>query len=203
MELNYLNILDLIKDVDPRALDNIKHRFPEQADLFQPDIHFGLETARSFDPNEIFVLGMASKTGLEIVLKKCQEILPGLKKQLARLGKIQLGSQIIIGVSGASLLTQASNQMVWVNTLIGLFTMAGSIMTIYAQHRSGSAFNSNQSIFNMYDKLVDNKVEAEQLLIELELALHAFNEGRLERISVIINDANKICLETKKMLEKT
>ncbi len=202
MNIVYQDILGLIKSTDPQKLEDLCRQFPGYEHIFTPQIHFGQETASIFNLNELLVLGSMCRLGLETVLKKCEETMPVLKKRLKNLGNIQLGSQMVVALSGASLLSQASNAMPGLLYITGLLTLSGTLLNLVIQHRSGTILNNNQSIFSLYDKLVDHKLEAEQQLIELDLALKVLDEHRLERLAGIVSAGNTVCLEIKKVLEK-
>lgn len=201
MKANINEIVGLIQVTDPKVLEKLQGQFPEYADLFQPGIILG-EADETIDPTEILARGTICKAGLELVLKQCNEKLPMLKRRLKRLGNVQLTSQIIVGISGASLLTQPANANPAMNYAAGGLALLGSLLTIYSQHKSGTVLNSSQSIFSFYEKLVDNKLEAEQLLTDVGLALQVFEKSNQEKLPGIVAKGNQICMEIRKILEK-
>ena len=87
--------------------------------------------------------------------------------------------------------------------LTGVLTQAGSMLSLFVQHKSGTILNNNQSIFSYYEKLVDYNLEAEQQLLEIDLALQAFRDDNPDRLIAVINTTNQICLEIRKLIEKS
>ena len=202
MQAHINEIIGLLELTDPKALEKLRNEYPDCEDILQQGITLGGENSLYSNPNEALVRGIASKTGLQCVLKKCDEYLPKLKQKLKMLGNVQLGSQILIGASGASLLSQLSKTIPSLVLATGSLTVIGSMLTLYVQHKSGTAFNSSQSIFSFYDKLVDNKFEAEQQLLEIDLALEAYHENNPDRLVAVVNKSNQICLDIRKIMEK-
>jgi hypothetical protein len=202
MKANINEVIGFLEIADPTALNSLRIEFPEYESILQQGITLGDDKTLSVNPNEALVRGVACKTGLESVLKKCDELLPLLKRKLKTLGNVQLGSQIMVGISGASLLTQLVNTIPSITVIIGLLTLLGPILTLFVQHKSGTILNNSQSIFSFYDKLVDNKFEAEQLLLEVDLALQAYKDDNPERLITVVNKSNQICLEIRKIVEK-
>jgi hypothetical protein len=195
-------IIGYLELADPNALEILRNKFPEYETILQQGITLGDDKSLFSNTNEVLVRGVASKTGLESVLKKCDELLPILKNKLKTLGNIQLGSQILVGISGASLLTQLVNTIPYITIITGILTLLGSSLTLFVQHRSGTILNNSQSIFGLYDKLIDNKFEAEQQLLEVDLALQVFNVNSPDRLVTVVNKSNQICLEIRKIIEK-
>ncbi len=195
-------VIGFLEQSDPAALEALRKEHPEYESILQQGITLGNENHLFADPNEASVRSFASKRGLETALKKCDELLPVLKLKLKRLGNIQLGSQMVIGISGASLLSQLVNTVPSITIISGLLAIIGSTLTLIVQHRSGTLLNNSQSIFSFYDKLVDNKFEAEQQLMEIDLALSAYKNNSPERLVAVVNKSNQICLEIRKIIEK-
>jgi hypothetical protein len=199
---NINEVIGYLELADPNALETLRTEFPEYDSILQQGITLGDDKTLYSNPNEALVRGVACKTGLESVLKKCDELLPLLKRRLKTLGNVQLGSQIMIGISGASLLTQLVNTLPSITVITGMLTLLGSILTLFVQHKSGTILNNSQSIFSFYDKLVDNKFEAEQQLLEIDLALQAYKNDNPDRLVIVVNKSNQICLDIRKIIEK-
>lgn len=202
-ELASINeVIGFLELVDPKRLNDLREEYPDYDRLLQQGTTLGLDKSLFADPNEALVRGMACKAGLERVLLVCAEKLPQLKRKLKSLGNIQFGSQVVVGIGGASLLSQFGNTQPSVQMLTGTLTLAGSLLSLFVQHKSGTILNNNQSVFSIYEKLVDNKLEADQQLLEIDLALQAFRDDNPDRLIAVINTTNQICLEIRKALEK-
>lgn len=199
--LNINEVVGYLEMIAPAALMKLRNDFPEYSAILEPGITLGDSNLYS-NPAEALVRGLACKAGLENVLVKCKELTPVVKKRLKNLGNLQLGSQVMIGLSGASLLSQLSTTFPTITIISGVLTTFGSIITVVVQHRSGTLLNNSQSVMSIYDKLIDNKFEAEQQLMEIDLALQAYSENNPERLVILTNKSNQICLEIRKIIEK-
>ncbi|MCB9333913.1 MAG: hypothetical protein H6574_22895 [Lewinellaceae bacterium] len=200
-ELASINeVIGFLNLVDPKRLNDLRETYPAYSELLKPGGMLGEDKT---NPNEALVRGVACKAGLERVLLVCKEKLPQLKRKLKSLGNIQFGSQVVVGIGGASLFLQFGNTLPSVQILTGVLTLAGSLLSLFVQHKSGTILNNNQSIFSYYEKLVDYNLEAEQQLLEIDLALQAFRDDNPDRLIAVINTTNQICLEIRKLIEKS
>lgn len=195
-------VITFLEDFDTQAIEELRAEFPDYAPLLFSGKMLGEKRDAQSNPNEIFVRATVCKKGLEVLLHKVEETVPVLKKRLKNLGRIQFASQVIIGTGGASLITQSSDTIPFLQPIAGMFALTGSVLTLYAQHKSGTLSNSPQSIFHFYDKLIDGKFEAEQLLQDLDLMLYAFEDKSLAAIAETVSRGNQVCLEIRKALEK-
>jgi hypothetical protein len=197
----YINeVLGLINDRQPKLLDELRAKFNDHKEIIQLGQTLG--EVGNISVNEIMVRAEVCMSGLKVVLSTCDSNLPLLKQRLKNLGSIQVISQVIVALSGATLLTQNQTAHPQVKIIVGFLALSGSILTVFAQHKSGTILSNSQSIFSIYDKLVDNKFEAELLRQEIEIEIKIANEENPDKLITIISDANKICLEIRKMLEK-
>ena len=195
-------VIGFLETVDPQCLNDLRERYPAYDRLLQQGTKLGHSSGLFADPNEALVRGMACKAGLERVILICEDKLPQLKRKLKSLGNIQFGSQVVVGLGGASLLSQLGTSLPSVQILTGILTLLGSLLTLFVQHKSGTILNNNQSIFGFYEKLVDNKLEAEHQLLEIDLALQAYRDDKPDRLVAVVNTSNQICLDIRKILEK-
>ncbi|MCB0540099.1 MAG: hypothetical protein KDE33_21460, partial [Bacteroidetes bacterium] len=109
-ELASINeVIGFLKLVDPKRLDDLRETYPAYGELLKQGSTLGEGNSLFANPNEALVRGMACKAGLERVLLVCKEKLPQLKRKLKSLGNIQFGSQVVVGIGGASLFLQFGN----------------------------------------------------------------------------------------------
>lgn len=142
------------------------------------------------------------KSSLEVIISKCNSFIPKLKTRLKRLNNIQLISQMIIAVSGASLLITLSNEAnISISYLIGVLTLICSLLTLYVQSKSVSMNPHSGSLFKIYDDLVNLHINAEQKLSELVI-YSSLNEISDERLPKILSDSNELCIEIRKLIGK-
>lgn len=143
------------------------------------------------------------KSSLEVIISKCNSFIPKLKTRLKRLNNIQLISQMIIAVSGASLLITLSNETnVSITYLIGTLTLICSLLTLYVQSKSVSMNPHSGSLFKIYEDLINLHISAEQKLSEL-IIYSSLNNGFLdERLPEILISSNELCIEIRKLIGK-
>lgn len=202
MAANINEIVGLIRLTEPKVLEALQDKFSDYLKILEPGKTLGNDTA-AVDAKEIFIRATVCISGLQVVLRTCDINLPVLKKRLKKLGNLQLVSQIIVAITGATLLTQSQQAFPGIKMVTGALALIGSIITLYAQHKSGTVLNNSQSIFSYYDKLVDNKFEAEALRQEIDIELQVFDANNpSDKLSDMINRGNKICLEIRKTLDK-
>jgi len=211
------DVIGLLYHSEPGMLKDLNLKFPDYKEVLKPGEVLGsYDDIQSADSktmlddaekekiaSDLMVRATVCLAGLRAVLKICDVNLPPLKKRLKRLGNIQLASQLIVAISGATLLTKEGSTLPYMNIVIGLLTLIGSILTLYIQHKSGTVLNNSQSIFSMYNTLIDHRFAAEALKQEIEIEMKIFDQhAPPEKLLDMINQANKICLEIKVTLEK-
>lgn len=196
-------IIGLLAYANPESLERLRQQFPQHIDTLEPGITLGTEiNATNANADEALVRGLACQAGLQTVIFKCDELIPTLKRKLKTLGNLQLSSQIIIGVSGASVVSQIGVTAPAFMLLTGYLSLIGSLTTLFVQYKSGLVNNNQQSLFNLYDKLVDYRLDAEQQLFEVNIAIQVLKENNFERLFSVLAKANQTCLDIRKILEK-
>ncbi len=199
------SIIALLYETAPEALGKLQDQYPEHRKLLRPGKTLG--TNQEIDNHngivdETRVRVDLCRSALQIVLVRCEECLPRLKKRLKSLGIAQLISQIIISITGASLVVKSAQTSPLVNNIIGGLVIVSSLLAIFIQYRTGTLVDHSQSIFSYYDQLVDTQLTAEQHLNELEVIVRTGNTTDHARIDSEIVAANGICLSIKKILAK-
>jgi len=193
-------VLAYLEFVDPDSLNHLLDQLKLKPVPKEGFSHLDYDSPDSEEMQDRVTL---CKTALKSVLEKCDEYLPALKRKLKALGRVQLVSQVLIIISGASLVTSANKLIPALTIITGALTLLGSILTLIVQYKSGIILNNTTTgIFSFYDQLVDSRLEAEQQSIELELALKAYDGKDPQRLINSITKVNEICLQVRKLLEK-
>src|SRR5690606_4697000 len=144
----------------------LKVEFPEYEGLLKPGITLG-EDDNKDKMRELKVRATVCKTGLNLILKKSEEILPKVKSSLKLLNNVQFISQIIIAISGASILVfLQENHSDAVKVMIGLMTLIAALLTLFVQHKSGTIALGENSLSKLFNDLTDYKLNAEHFLEE-------------------------------------
>jgi len=147
------------------ALLNIGTKIIEESELNGVESDFERRVLKQDDEttkeNELRL--KVVKSSLELIISKCDTFIPRLKRKLKMLNGVQLISQIVIAISGASLLTLLSTEVdKSINYLIGFLTLIGSLLTIYVQSKSIAINPNSNSVFKIYEDLVNLHIDAEQ-----------------------------------------
>ncbi|HZG00197.1 MAG TPA: hypothetical protein VEY71_04300 [Chitinophagales bacterium] len=199
-------VINLLEAYAPAELQDLKKTYPEQENALRRGINAGETPApndgRVGTQDELYVRVVATIKGLELVIRKCNEVQPMLKTRLRNLGKVQFVSQLVVALSGATLLAmlQKENNILF-NTISGSLTLCGAILTLFVQHRSGTVVPGSRSLFQLYDPLVDNKIAAEHSLQELSIAVDTYQHQSKEKVAELVSKSNGICWEMKKLLD--
>lgn len=191
-------IVGFLNRENPKILDGLRKRFPGSKQLLTPGKTLGDVTQKG-----LLIKGEVAVAGLIVVLNICDKRLPPLKRQLKLLGNLQMFAQAIIALSGATLLIQNQNTYPQIKLFIGVLALTGSLFTIYIQNKSGTISNNSQSIISLYDQLIDLRFEAEALKQELTIELQLFHDNYSSQpFIVLIDKANNVCLQIRKILDK-
>lgn len=221
MKINEVKInesLSLLEDFNPSVINELKKSYPHLSKVFKGGIMLGAEeeiskkiannssngnlSSWNETKNQEAELRLKiAMSSLEVIVSKCDSFIPNLKKKLKRLNAIQLVSQLVIAISGASLLTILSTEISKsVNYLIGALTLTGSLLTIYIQSKSTSITPNSKSIFKIYEDLVNLHLNAEQKLSELKIYNTLSNGLSNKRLPKLIESSTELCLEVRKLM---
>lgn len=192
-------IVSLLEQFLPDKLSLLKKQFPEYADLLKSGQVLG-------DGNEKLLAVKISVcvAGLNLIIEKCKEIMPRLKRKIHRISRLQLASQIVVITSGATIISTLQSQGYnWVKYFSAILVLIGSILGIYVQHISTSVYNDS-SLFNVYSSLNENYLKAEQQLIDIGILSQAtpLDEISKAEITTIIQAANATCVQIRKIISQ-
>lgn len=140
-------------------------------------------------------------SSLRIVTEQCEKVIPQLKQKIKRLNNLQLISQIIIAISGASLLTVLNSETSKImNLVIGFLTLSGSLLTIYVQYKSYAMDSSSKSLLVVYEEISNLYIDADHNLAELKVYGQLETEASANRLRELISNGNELCLRLRKLL---
>ena len=201
-EIQINESLSLLEDFSPDIIDKLKDEYPNLTDTFRTGIMLGDDDMKG-KKEEIELRVEIIKSSLEVIISKCDSFIPKLKIRLKRLNNIQLISQIIIAISGASLLTILSSEISKsINYVVGALALIGSLLTIYVQGKSISINPNSSSLFNVYEDLVNLHINAEQKLSDLTI-YSSISDGLADKkLPEILSSSNDLCVEIRKLIRK-
>lgn len=195
-------IIGLLHAFDEFELSKLKDEFPAYAELLKPGITLGEEIVND-ELRELKVRASVCKAGLKLILKKSEEILPKIKSRLKFLNNVQLISQIVVVISGASILGFLQEKHgETIKIVIGSLTLTAALLTLFVQHKSGTIALGENSLSKIFNDLTDYKLNAEHFLDELRIIEKLNFSSSMEQVSQIIQKSNNISLQMKMIIQK-
>jgi len=196
-------IIGLLDSFDKLELSQLREKFPEYADILKPGITLGEEEESEDELKELKVRATICKTGLNLILKKSESLLPKIKSRLKLLNNIQFISQIVVALSGASILVFLQEKHgETIKLVIGSLTLIAGLLTLFVQHKSGTIALGENSLSKVFNDLTDYKLNAEHFLEELTIIEKLNFSSSSEQVSQIIQKSNDISLQMKKIIQK-
>ena len=192
-------IIGLLYSFDESELSKLKSEFPEYSELLKPGILLGEEEVED-ELRELKVRTAVCKTGLNLILKKSEKILPVIKSRLKLLNNVQFISQIVVAISGASILAFLQERQGEI--VIGSLALIASLLTLFVQHKSGTIALGENSLSKIFNDLTDYKLKAEHYLEELSIIEELNFSSSKDQVSQIIQKSNDISLQMKKIIQK-
>lgn len=195
--------IGLLNKINKSALDEIRRKHPEFSSILEQGVIGG---EKKIDKNELAVRAEVCKVVLEETLNKSKDkYLPHLRNKLKRLQKIELWSQIVIVVSSSTvfgLLTQdlENSGFLYTAYIAAGLSLVGAILTIILKQNSGEWSMNNQNIASAYSSLISFRINAEELLRELNV-LAQFTETNAEKLSEVINKCNDVNREIRIIID--
>lgn len=194
-------IVDFLRLYDKSKVTELESSFPEYQKLFKEGMMMGENRVETVN-EELKVRAEITKKGLQLILKKSEELLPKVKSKIKKLNSIQFISQVVVAISGASILLSLEKKFNFITPLVGVLTLVASLLTLFIQHKSGTIAFGDNSLSQLFNELTDYKLKAERFLEELIIAERLDYSSSIEKVSQIINESNDISLEMKKIIAK-
>lgn len=180
-------IVGLLDKHAPGILQEIREKYPEQADLLEAGLIAGTETTQQLQVRiETCLLGL--KTAMHV----CEKLLPKSKQKLKRASKLRFSSELVTAISGASIFTVlAVEAPKTARYAVAALALVGTLLALTTQYIGGALHPSAGNLFDQYKELIDCHVEAKQIHNELEL----WNKTGIEGFSEVelITKGNAIC----------
>jgi len=180
-------IVGLLNTFGEGELSKLKEQYPEYSEMLKPGLTLGEEDIKD-ELKELKIRATICKTGLNLILGKANGLLPKIKSKLKLLNNVQFISQIIVAISGASILIFLQEKYEDTTRLaVGTLTLFAGLLSLFVQHKSGTT---------------DYKLNAEHFLEELIIIERLDFSSSKEQVSQIIQKSNEISLQMKKIIQK-
>lgn len=195
-------IIGLLSTFGESELSALKDQYPEYSEMLKPGLTLGEEDIKN-EVKELRIRAIICKTGLNLILGKADGLLPKIKSKLKLLNNIQFISQIIVAVSGASILIFLQEKHGdTIKLVIGALTLFAGLLSLFVQHKSGTIAMGGNSLSKVFNELTDYKLNAEHFLEELTIIEKLDFSSSKEQVSQIIQKSNEISLKMKKIIQK-
>ena len=210
-------IVGLLKTYAPEKLGDLRKRFPSLESFLEEGITMGdvqvierLESTeeisskgveRSVTKNEEIQFRLdLCKEGLESILVLCDQFVPKLRKKLLRLKNTQLISQVLIAISGASIIAMLGKENSTFNLIAASLAIIGSLLTIFIQHQSTGIGEKSQNLSNYFTQLVALKTKAERQLLEIKIHKKFNDNADHKELTTLVNESNSLCEDVREIL---
>lgn len=195
--------IGLLNKINLTALNIIREKHPEFSSILELGVIGG---EKELNINELSVKIEVCKVALEETLKQSKDkYFPLLRAKLRKLQKIELWSQIIIVVSSSTvfgLLTQdlEKNGFLYVAYIAAILSLIGALLTIILKQNSGEWSMNNQNIANSYNSLVNFRIQAEEVLRDINV-MSQFINTNTDELLVAIKKCNDVNREIRKIID--
>ena len=202
-EINYL--VRYLNNNDKNRLITLKQKFEEFKGYLEepePGIIMGTDEKSSEIEEYKFRLEVCN-AGLLSIFNKAEQVISQLRIKLKKLNNIQLVSQLIVLLSGATILSTLQNdfdeEYKWLKFIAPSLVLVASILTIWAKNKSESFLTGNKNLYESTSNLITLKNQASFLLAEIIITQKYFN---LEKAKATIEAANDTAKKMNEEIEK-
>ena len=196
------NTVSLLNKFDRPKLTELEANFATHSQLLRPGMELG-EDEDNFTLEELTVRAQVSKSGLELIHRKANELLPKIKSRIKTLSTVQLVSQIIVSISGASLILLLEENFGYpIKLTIGALTLIAGILSIIVQQKSGTIAFGENSLSKTFNSLTDYKISSDYLIQELTILEEIGYSSKPKKTKEVISKANEMSWNIQKIIEK-
>jgi hypothetical protein len=196
-KINYL--VSFLNRNDKDKLVTLKQKFEEFQDYLEPGVIMETDEISPKIAEYKFRLEVCN-SGLLSIFKDAEKKVSQLRIKLKNLNNLQLVSQLIVLLSGATILLTLQNNFgenyTWLKYIAPSLVLIASILTIWAKNKSESFLTGNKNLYESTSNLITLKNQANFLLAEITIIQKYFD---LEKAKATIEAANDIA---KKMIDE-
>lgn len=203
------DLIFLLEKYDTRSLNDLRRQYPRYRAYLEPDGVALVAKANVTSDEYRFRLNVCKK-GLEGALSSASLALPQLVEKLKRLRNLELINQIIIFISGATILSMVrkdlGNSYNWVKYIAPSLVLISSVITIIVKNRSVSFFSGNQNLYQLVSSLgilmntANYLTQDIDIIQEIDSRLGSFDVENAKRL---IGQSNTLAKEIMLLLSKT
>lgn len=193
-------IVGLLHNYSPESLSKLKQNYPQFEELLTPGIRMGSKDKQQKELQKF--LASVSLQGMKEAVSLCDRVIPTVKKRLILANKIKLLSQVAAVIGGASIFTLLSQSETYATTakyISACIVLVGTLMPVIAQYTEGGFFQGGEVLPKAYEELVNCRLEASQLLPQIEFCINA---NLLDSISDLTSKSNVLSKKVKETIFK-
>ena len=191
------NMVDYLHNYHSEILDNLRSKYPNQANTLRVGEVWGGKNSNE----TLQATAAASLEWLDVVVEDCSTYLPVISTRLRTASKFQFVSQLLTTVGSASVLTALAGHFPDGTKLAtAVFTLMGSLCTLFAQFLTGSTSSLGGSLLTHHDNLVKYQIEAQLIRRKLKLWIDrgcTGNEG-----TKLISQGEALCEQAEQIFPK-
>ncbi|MEM6721686.1 MAG: hypothetical protein AAF611_20325 [Bacteroidota bacterium] len=196
---NLIGFLDLF---GKKEIEAIRAKYPKYKDILKSGVLMGEENTDD-ELEELKLRAHVSKTTINIMIQKADDVLPKVKSKLKMHNRIQFFSQITLAISSTLILIYPLEEINHLSKfLLGFMTLIPSLLTIYVQYKSGIVGSNEENLSKVFNNLVDYKLNAEHYLRELIILDKIKLSSSIGYAQETIRKSNNISTEIKKIIQK-
>jgi hypothetical protein len=182
-------LVGLLADHRPEALDALRVRYPEQAQVLRPGTMMGSSTVDSL------LLVELALEGLRVVQARAEPNLRRLRSRLARAKNLRLAGNVVATLTGAGLIAALVADADLLAKIAAVVNFAVSLFALGAAHLETPVYGGPGSLLQSYETLVNAAARAEQLSAELEACLRV--KARPAQALELVRRANELAGELR------
>lgn len=182
-------IVSLLDQHSPETLSSLRQKYPAFKNTLKPGQIMGDEeddeSRKKFEAD-------VSITGMKTAMTICEKVIPDVKKRLIFSKRIKLSAQVLSVIGGASiftLLSQDPTYAQYAKYISAGIVLVGTVLPLFAQYMESGFFAEGTTLSSAYEELVSCKLEAQQLLPQIEFRL---NKNMLDSIDDLTIESNRL-----------
>jgi hypothetical protein len=191
-------LIEVLAAHDPNGLSRLQNTYKSAADILTQSLKLGVEKPqRGASAREIEAAYVdAALTALRAVRARVQPNLDYARERLSRAKTLRLTGALITAVTGAGVLTAVLSQWPTVVAAGGaIVNLSGSACALIAGHLEGPLQGDKRSISDLFESLIKTVVEADPIIVALEIDLQL---GRLTPdVAKRVERANALAAELR------
>lgn len=192
MTIQPRNLVDWLGTHEPHTLEALRAEHPEAAAMLRRDRELG---SRAEPSAPVEAMANLAQAGMDLARKRVDRLLAELSGQMNRARDLKLYGAVTSAISSTGLVASLAKVLSWgadkVQLLLACVTLAGSLLTIFAERAAGGAGGGRAREF------FDKAIAASGALLRMDMAWQRDRLGALngKRIEAVLIQLDAIALQ--------